>query len=182
MAAPPEVTLKDLTGKWIMNKTLSDDTDKILQLQGVSWLIRKGISLSTINLDITEYIAPSEDGDKTHIDIIQKATPGGSRTEEKRTLDWTYRPHTDNIFGTVKGRSRWVGVGELDEEWFKQDWEDPEGEKVQSYVISEERGWLANQVWGFEIILEKRYYTRHLIVTKGEEKIEARLVYDFQHR
>ncbi|KAI4173063.1 MAG: hypothetical protein LQ343_003173 [Gyalolechia ehrenbergii] len=32
MAAPAQKTLKDLNGKWVMNKTLSDDTDRVLQL------------------------------------------------------------------------------------------------------------------------------------------------------
>ncbi|KAI4191290.1 MAG: hypothetical protein L6R41_000217 [Letrouitia leprolyta] len=32
MAAPPEVTLKNLSGKWTMNKKLSDDTDRVLEL------------------------------------------------------------------------------------------------------------------------------------------------------
>ncbi|CAF9933273.1 MAG: hypothetical protein HETSPECPRED_008583 [Heterodermia speciosa] len=147
MAAPPSKTLKDLNGKWVMNKTLSDDTDAILAMQNVSWFLRKAIAFATITLSITEY---TKDG-STHIDISQTATGGVKGTTELRTLDWTFRDHKDGIFGEVKGKSRWVKVEDLedddDKKWLSHGWDDGgEGEHVQSYVESVGGGWTANQV------------------------------------
>jgi hypothetical protein len=66
MAAPPKVTIKNLSGKFVLvyetalcafysaelkslqNKTLSDDIDALLTLQGLSWLTRLAISLATV--------------------------------------------------------------------------------------------------------------------------------------
>ncbi|KAL8682408.1 MAG: hypothetical protein Q9186_001529 [Xanthomendoza sp. 1 TL-2023] len=177
MAAPPEKTLKNLAGKWVMNKTLSDDTDRILQMQGVGWFLRRAIALATITLTITEYVKD----DLTHIDITQVASPGGITTTENRVLDWEYHDHTDKIFGEVKGKSRWVKLSDVDDDDFlKKGWDDLEGEHVQGYVESNGGGWTADQVWGFELIDGKRYYVRHVVVRKGDDWKLARLVYDYQ--
>ncbi|KAL8741632.1 MAG: hypothetical protein Q9190_005779 [Brigantiaea leucoxantha] len=177
MAAPPEKTLKNLSGKWVMNKSLSDDTDKILQMQGVGWFLRKAISLATITLSITQY---DKDG-ITHIDIAQTATGGIQGTTENRTLDWEYRDHKDGIFGEVKGRSRWVKLSDVDDdEFLKTGWDDMDGEHIQAYAESKNNGWTADQVWGFEEVVDKRYYVRHVVVRKGDEWKQARFVYDYQ--
>ncbi|KAI9850731.1 MAG: hypothetical protein M1830_006964 [Pleopsidium flavum] len=186
MAAPPEVTLKDLSGKWVMNKTLSDDTDPILQMQGVNWFLRRAISLATITLTITQYTSP-DPPHSTHIDIAQTATGGISGTTERRTLDWEVRGHKDGIFGEVRGKSRWVGLGELEkggmEEFLRTGWTDEGGGAVvQSWVESVGGGWTAEQVWGFEEIEGERYHARHVIVRKGDDSKQARLVYDFQKK
>ncbi|MCJ1272617.1 hypothetical protein MMC21_000403 [Puttea exsequens] len=177
MAAPPEKTLKDLNGKWVMNKTLSDDTDYILQMQGVGWFLRKAISLATITLTITEYIKD----DSTHVDISQVATGGVGGTTEKRILDWTYRDHEDRIFGKIKGKSRWVKLADVDDDKFlKEGYDDMDGEHIQGYVESYNNGWTADQVWGFQEIDGKRYHVRHVVVRKGDDWKQARLVYNFQ--
>lgn len=183
MAAPPERTIKDLNGKWTMNKTLSDDFDPILAMQGVGWFLRKAIRLATITLTITQYVEPGTN--ITHIDIAQVATGGIGGTTERRTLDWTIREHKDGIFGECKGKSRWVKLHDLEEgpdkEWFSQGWlEEDGGEHVQAWVTNEKNGWTAVQVWGFEEIEGKRYHTRHVAVRKGEEWKQAKLVYDYQ--
>ncbi len=99
--------------------------------------------MATITLTISEYI----EGDKTHIDIKNVATGGISGTTENRTLDWTYGDHTDGIFGSVKGKSRWVKLSDVDEdEFIKTGFDDLEGEHVQAYVESKDNGWTANQV------------------------------------
>ena len=47
MAAPPEITCTNLTGKFSMNKTLGDNLEPMLVLQGISWPLRKAIGLTT---------------------------------------------------------------------------------------------------------------------------------------
>lgn len=41
-----------------------------------------------------------------HIDIDQVITGGIPGSSEKRELDWEERPHSDSIFGNLRGRSR----------------------------------------------------------------------------
>ena len=36
-----------------------------------------------------------------------------------------------------------------------------------------------SQVWGFEKVDDTRYYVRHVLVRKGDDWKQARLVYDF---
>ncbi|MCJ1265475.1 hypothetical protein MMC22_005353 [Lobaria immixta] len=162
MAAPPEITINDLSGTWVM--------------QGVGWFMRKAIALSTITLSIKQYV---DDGGVTHIDIEQTAT-GGIKTTELRTLDWQVRDHEDRVFGKVDAQARWVKLADVDDDAFlKTGWDDLEGEHVQGYVESKTNGWTADQIWGFEYVHEKRYHVRHAVVRKGDDWKQARLVYDY---
>ncbi|RAL17179.1 uncharacterized protein BO97DRAFT_358764 [Aspergillus homomorphus CBS 101889] len=106
MAAPAEVTIKNLSGEWTMNKSLSNPTDAILALQGMSWLTRKALNLATITLHIDTYPDP-EDSTITHINIDQTLTGGIKGTSEHRISDGQKREHTDHIFGHVQGQSRY---------------------------------------------------------------------------
>ena len=38
----------------------------------------------------------------------------------------------------------------------------------------------SHQVWGFEELQGKRYYSRHVVVRKKDDWKQARLVYDWQ--
>jgi hypothetical protein len=210
MAAPGEITIKDLSGDWVMvriasisnsyfkphrqflslalvspphlslpsncpplllnqsltipqNKTLSDDTDAVLTLQGIGWLTRKAVGLATITLHTKQY---TDSDNITHIDIDQTATGGIKGTTEIRVLNWAERDHKDYFFGHLKGRSRWLA--NFDEI------EDP----IESYVVNAEKGWTAQQVWGFAIVDGKRYHTRRVVVTKGQEVSKVRLVFN----
>lgn len=183
MAAPPSETLADLSGKWQMNKTLSQSPDAALQLQGISWLTRKAIGLSTVTLDITQYTGPpsppsSSTVPVTHLEIAQTATGGIKGTSEKRCLDYVWREHSDWMFGHVKGQSRWVKKEEIGDTFLEGGWIE-EGEYIESYVESLENGWTARQIWGFQMVNGERRYCRNIVVRKGEEKVEFRLVYDW---
>lgn len=202
MAAPADITIKDLSGRWIMvrhllyvrqtpahspqqNKILSDDTDAVLALQGVSWWTRKAIAYSTITLTVKQY---TDDNAITHIDISQVGTGGLKGTTELRELDGVQREHDDYLFGKLKGSSRWLGLDAVDDQFLKDGWLEgdeeaggPAGERhVESSVINEEKGWTALQIWGFAILEGKRYYVRRVVVSKGETVYKVRLVYDWQ--
>ncbi|KAL2357696.1 hypothetical protein BJ546DRAFT_323271 [Cryomyces antarcticus] len=179
MAAPDSASLRDLTGGWTMNKTLSDDPDALLKMQGVGWWTRKAIGLATIVLHIKQY---TDDAGAVHIDIDQTATGGIKGTREERTLDWAWREHEDHIFGKLKGRARWIKLGDVDDAFLKGGWarEIVDGEAIEGYVESIGNGWTADQIWGFEMIEGKRYYTRHVLAKKESEEHKVRLVYDWQ--
>jgi len=64
-------------------------------LQGVGWLTRKAISLSTVTLYINHF---KDDVERIN---IKQTISGIEGTEENRTLDWTEREHKDKLFGDV---------------------------------------------------------------------------------
>lgn len=159
------------------NKSLSDSADPALALQGVGWLTRKAIGLATVTLHIKEYV---DESGVTHVDIQQTATGGVKGTAENRTLDDTFREHSDWLFGSVKGRTGWVASkAEIADEFLQKGWEDGQAEFVVGYVESLDNGWTARQVWGFQVVNGERRHARNIVVAKGSERVEMRLVYDF---
>jgi len=86
----------------------------------------------------------------------------------------------------MKGQTRWLTLDEVDDDFLKDGWLEgeeenggPNGERhVQGYVVAE-KGWTGNQIWGFAIIDGERYYTRRVVIAKGEEVLKARLVYNW---
>lgn len=195
MAAPANKTINDLNGKWLMNKTLSDSPEPGLALQGIGYLTRKAVGLTTVTLHIKQFM---EDG-VMHIDIDQTATGGIKGTSENRRVDGERREHSDWLFGTVSASSQWAGgehppVAEFDSvkahdpEYLTKDWlEGPEeatGPGGANHLVNSVRAenggtWTAAQVWGFEMIGDERRYTRHVVLKKGPETVHLRLVYDY---
>lgn len=184
MAVPANFTILDLSGTFLLNKTLTDPrTDDILALQGVGWFTRKAISMSSITLAIKHY---EDDDGVEHIDIDQTLTGGIPGTTEKRTLWWKEGKSSDHLFGHVIGKSRRIKVDELDLEFLKTGWttDTIEHGVVQSYVESDtpKSGtvWIANQTWGIEELGGERRYVRHVKFTGPKaEDIELRMVYDY---
>ncbi|KAF2261832.1 hypothetical protein CC78DRAFT_619026 [Lojkania enalia] len=193
MAAPADKTIKSLDGKWVINKSISDSPDSVLALQGISWLTRKAINLATVTLHIKSYQAPPDgspsDPPVTHFDISQTLTGGLSGTTEKRNLDWKWRPHSDWLFGDLRGRSRWTtfdelkkenaGKGSLEEDavFLCEGW--MEGAEVVESFVESEKGWTGWQVWGFVEVGGERRHARRFVVRKGESVERIRLVYDW---
>ncbi|KAF7784622.1 hypothetical protein Agabi119p4_787 [Agaricus bisporus var. burnettii] len=190
MAVPADFTILDISGKFCMNKQLTnvDDTDKILGLQGVGWLKRKAIRYATITLDIKHYRVDSDDGTKKieKIDIVQTLTGGIPGTTENRTLTWEERENNDDLFGPVIGKSRRVKAEELEDEWLKEGWTEDTYEHgvIEAYAKSDtpksKTTWVGDQTWGIELIDGKRMYARHVNFTgpKGE-KVKTKMYYDY---
>ncbi|KAJ2919256.1 hypothetical protein MD484_g1144, partial [Candolleomyces efflorescens] len=184
MATPAELNVLDLSGRYVMNKTLSDNrTDTILSLQGVPWLKRKAISIGTITL----YVKHTKDANGAeNINIDQVITGGIPASSEDRILDWEGRHKEDSTFGHVVSKTRRVKSDELDIDFLKNGWtaDTYEHGLVHTYAESDTAKsgttWIANQTWGIQEIGGERRYTRHLKFTgpKGED-IEAVLVYDY---
>ncbi|KAM0666560.1 hypothetical protein ACQRIT_005316 [Beauveria bassiana] len=187
MAAPPEKTTKNLTGKWNVNYTYSDSSEPGLIIQGISYLVRKGILAATLSLETNQYeAAPSPPNEDEllcwHIDIVQSAS--GMGTEERRCLDNTFRHHSDWLFGNVRGRSRWVSVEDIEDAYLKGGWlvegESGSKELIESHAESEDYGWTADQIWGFQEVDGERRHCRNIVITKGDQRAEFRFVYDYE--
>ncbi|KFY14007.1 hypothetical protein V492_02919 [Pseudogymnoascus sp. VKM F-4246] len=184
MATPAELTIANLNGQWILNKTLSDPTEPVLTLQGVGWLKRKAIGIATITLAITEKV---ENGD-TIIDIESTGTGGIQGTAEHRVTNFVERAHEDHVFGSLTGQTKWLDSTSPEwatlESFQKEGWLDekvgPNGEPhIYTTAVNAANGWTAIQVWGFTELNGLRYYTRKITITKGSEVLKVTLYYDY---
>jgi hypothetical protein len=137
----------------------------------------------------------AEDGTSTQIDIDQLITGGLKGSSENRTMDWQWSPHSDWLFGDIRGRSRYntlakiaeesagKGVTEEDAKYLAEGWlkETEEGEVVESFADNEGNKWIAWQVWGFADIGGQRKLTRRFAIRKKnkDEVVRVRMVYDW---
>jgi len=183
MAAPDSCTTLDLSGKFVMNKTMSDPSDRILQLQGVGWFMRNAIAMATITLSVKH---TKDDGGVEHIDIDQTITGGIPGTSEDRTLDWAERHKKDGLFGFIVSKTRRLPVADIVEPYLKGEWlpDTVRDGAIHTWAKSdtEKSGlvWTAEQIWGFESINNERRYVRRVRFDykDGQEIHEIRLVYD----
>ncbi|PSR97662.1 LCCL domain-containing protein [Coniella lustricola] len=179
MAAPADITLKNLNGKFALNKSLSDDNDPILKIQGIGWIQRKAISAANLELTIKTY---EQDG-TTHLDTAIKPSLGPPSTEE-RVLDWATEIEVKHpLFGNGKAQAKWIKVSELQsgehaDEFLASGWESGTDELIimQNTLDS---GAVTKLVHGFEVIKGERYYVRHVLCKKGSEVAKVKLVYDY---
>lgn len=179
----------------IQNKTVSDSPDGVLALQGVGWITRKAIGVATITQLLTQNPITGDDGKPTAEIIIEQVGTGGLKgTTERRVLDYHTRGHSDWLFGSVEGRTRYNTLAGLTEEnkgkpteedvkFLTEGWlpETQEGEVVDAFVENEKSKWSAWQIWGFAEIDGKRMLTRRFVVrrTDKDEVIRIRMSYDW---
>lgn len=158
------------------NKTLSDSNEPILAIQGVPWIMRKGISKASLELVITQHV---DEGGVTHLDIEVKPSMGPAQ-KESRVLDWDHVSEANHpLFGNGKARSKWATVADLGgDEYLTKGWEDGTTEVIVQQNEMES-GANTTLVHGFEIISGKRYYVRHVVTKKGKEEAKVKLVYDY---
>ncbi|KAL4880319.1 hypothetical protein BJY04DRAFT_219313 [Aspergillus karnatakaensis] len=149
MAIPSDITIKTLKGSWTLDKSVTDDTDGILKLQGVSWLIRKGIGAATTTLQFTsETTSPSSSPDTpgtTKITMRQTLTGGIPGSTEERITDWAERERSNAIYGNVLTRSRLIRGVRGDDGILRPDIELQSKTDVKS-VEEEVRGFLRGGV------------------------------------
>lgn len=100
MATPSSVTTANTTGKYTLNKQLSDSSEATLKMQNVGWLVRQAVAWSTINVDMKQYEDDKDGFD--HIAITQVST-GGIKDEQDWVLSGQDREAQNRIWGRVKG-------------------------------------------------------------------------------
>ena len=176
MAAPAEITLQNLAGKWTLNKAMSDDFSQVLALQGVNVLLRKAISAASVHLSVTQ---PSANELKRAQTATTASIPG---TTEEYTLDWEWRKNHDAFFGDIEGRSKWVSQHEARENGAEGDWkaDDSDGKLIQAEGKKPDDAWTGVHYWGFEDVGGQRRHTRRVkMTTKDGKELRVRMVYDF---
>jgi hypothetical protein len=132
------------------NKILSDDTDRILQLQGIRWLARTAISMASMAFEIKHQI---DDDGVEHLDLDEYAINGGiAATKEHRTLSWSAAEHDDIAFGPMIIKSRRCQAEEIKEDFLTMGWTDETYEHglIQALITSNTEksglGWTTNEV------------------------------------
>jgi hypothetical protein len=183
------------------NKTLSDDSDDILKLQGLSWFKRRAISMFTLTLGVKHY---TDEAGNEHIDVEQTLSGGIKGSNEDRILDWEARGEVDDIFGAVIGKSKKVKAEEVEDEFLKSGWTEDTFEDGLVLAIDwsdtakSGMDWRAEmvrlysflslvvphilQTWGFEVLNGERRHARRLKFTSSNKKdgpIFKHLYYDY---
>jgi len=184
MALPRDTSIHDISGKYQLNKSLSDEMDEILRLQGVPWLKRKAVRVASVNLAVKHFT--DADGVE-HIETTQTLTGGVGGNFENRILDWDQREVDNPLLGPLVARSRRVPLNEVDSEFLKQGWSDEVKEhgvvftRVEGNPAKGGKKWAMEQTWGLQEIGGERRSARHFEFFGPEgEKVRVRLVYDYQ--
>ena len=175
MAAPPNKSLAQLTGKWKLNKALSADVAGILALQGTSVLICNAIGSASVTLTISQ---PNDNEYNVKQTATAAAIPG---TTEQYILDNQWRTNHDPFFGDVKGRSRWINLDKAKSlAGVEGQWEDSDdGRLILAEGGKEDGQWEAFRIWGFEEIEGERRWVQSVKVWNKEGKeLNGKMVYD----
>ncbi|KAK8055350.1 hypothetical protein PG993_000577 [Apiospora rasikravindrae] len=196
MAAPTEVTIHNLSGQWVMNKSLSDDMNPLMELQGVPWLVRKAAAMMNVTARLTQ---TTDAATGTGSITIETVATGGFKGETKTyKLDGS-EMRSESKFGVTHVRARWLNLSERDqprsmggdgvaldpyltEDWIEEPCEKLEGKPgyVQVYIVQEGGEGTAEQVFGFCMIDGKRYHVQKTVATKDNKTVKVRAVYEWK--
>ncbi|KAK4939165.1 hypothetical protein LTR66_015030 [Elasticomyces elasticus] len=193
MAAPPELSMQDLTGSCFQNKTLSDSFDRAFAIQGIPWIIRKVVSIATLSLKVAHEV--DESGAKTLVftQAASVAIAGLSEEKEVRFLDGRETLHSSTLFGTSSARSRLVNMSTatgndgkpldpLLTRNFLQEGESGGDNNLFDLVVHQTKGWVMEQIWGFGIVNDERRLIKKMVIRKGDDVAHATAFYDWKGR
>ncbi|THG98369.1 hypothetical protein EW026_g3796 [Hermanssonia centrifuga] len=155
MAVPTTMTTVNISGKYTQNKSLSDNTDEILRLQGVGLLVRKALGMATLYVTINHL-----NEDETSVEN-KLFGPTISKTRRAKPED------LEEIY--------------LKEGWSEATKEHGIIHILnKSDTEKSKNTWIIEGAWGIEEVGGEPRYVRHVYFTgpKGEE-IRARMVFDY---
>ncbi|KAK5135385.1 hypothetical protein LTR08_005327 [Meristemomyces frigidus] len=173
---PTSVTTANLTGTYTLNAKLSDSSQSVLKMQNISWVVRQAVAYSTVTITLKQY---TNDKGVVKLDQDQVST-GGTRNREERVLDGEWRESENKIWGKVKGRTRWVKLADVEDDYLKQGWDSTDGDFIESLVESATDTWTALQLYGFAEVEGARRHVRKVVAKKGNTVERIRLIYDWK--
>lgn len=156
------------------NKSLSDNTEAALALQGVSWILRKTLTKASISLRISQY---NDDNGTHHFDTEQKIL--GRVENYNTTLNSPADKVSHPLLGNISIAPLWKPITSIEEGYLTEGWEEGTEDVVEVDLVNDEAGWVSKQVLGIEVLNGERRHSRRTVVTKGQEVVESRLVYDW---
>lgn len=145
-------------------------------MQGVNWLTRKVLNIGTITMTIKQVV---NDQGVTLLTIDSKSGAGLPGSTENRILNNETRSKKHPIFGNVAGRTRWAELNDLPSPWLAEGWETGTTRLVLMTTEHVDIEAVTYQAGGIALVDNERRYVRHVEVQKGEEKLKARIVYDY---
>ncbi|KAB5578100.1 hypothetical protein GE09DRAFT_1088505 [Coniochaeta sp. 2T2.1] len=159
MACPNSYTLRNLEGRFRINKQLSDNTESLLALQGIGWAIRKLMVNLPVGVNIKSFLG--EDG--IYVVDVENTIGGGIySTKEHRVLDWVPVEGVNANFGKLKVRNGWSALEEINDDFLKFELE--KGHDRDDVIF---------------IKVESLDHGR-IVVTKDSKRETARLVFDWE--
>ncbi|KAI1748130.1 hypothetical protein F4782DRAFT_383999 [Xylaria castorea] len=181
MAAPIEINISDVTGRWSLNRSLSDSLEACFALQGIPWIIRKVINFATLEL---QYIkeSPSDATAAPSFAFKQTVRPGGFDTINKYVMDGEKRTDSVPIFGEITAQARYLDRGEVKPEQTFGTGIHGDAEKdvaMLEVVESEKMGWRAEALWVFETIDGENRFCKYNTITKNGQSATAKLIHDY---
>lgn len=113
---------------------------------------------------------------------MQTVNPGGFDSEGSYPVNGERKDYSLPIFGHVMMQLRYINVADVPDEALRAKLIEgnPSNIVIDECAENSFKGWQAKVIWGFEMIEGKRYLTRHVTTTKDEDKVDARMVYDYQ--
>jgi len=179
MAVPDSVTIKNLSGTYLLNKQLSDSSQEVLKLQNVGFVVRQAVAWSSVTSSM-DHATDNETG-KVRIDTKQIST-GGITNEEHWDLDGEEREAESKIWGKVKGYYRYTKLSEVEDLYLKEGWEQAcvDGEVIEAFQASQTDTWTVQQVIGFAEVDGQRRQVRRVLTKKGDVEHRIRIVYDWK--
>lgn len=141
--------------------------------------MRKVVSMATLTLIVDQNV--DDDTGYTHLNIENKSNNGMPGAMERRVLDETPVELNHTLLGSIRGRSKYCTLAELEEPWLREDWEDGT-DKVMHFNTEhlDQQPVVTQQVSGFMTVDGVRRYARKVLVTKGaDQRVQARLLYDY---
>lgn len=129
------------------NKSLSGDLNTLLQLQGVSWLVRRALT----GINSSMLMSQSTSNKTTKITITNIASSVIKGTTENMILDGQFHDHKDYIWGAVRSKTRFVHTRDIrnngDDEFFGQWSQDmQEGDCILTESEAMDGSWTSTMV------------------------------------
>ncbi|KAI1362324.1 hypothetical protein F5Y08DRAFT_312432, partial [Xylaria arbuscula] len=181
MAAPSEIDITDVTGRWSLNRGLSDSLDPFFTLQGIPWIIRKVINFASLEL---QYIkdSPSDTNTAPSFAFKQTVRPGGFDTNNRYVIDGEKRTETVPIFGEVTMHAKYLDRDEVTlEQTFGRGIEGDAEKDVALLEVTESAGmgWRGETLWVFETINGEHRLCKYNIIRKNGQTATAKMVHDY---
>lgn len=179
MAAPNDLSIRRLNNTtWAANKALSGDSDAVLTLQGVHYLLRTILGAAQVTVSIKQWENSTNGTSYFEMENNIAYAYGIPGVTDTYVTDFEPKEYYDTIFGNVRDRARWIRTNELHDAFQREAWAE-ETEVLELFTDHLDVGATTSQVCGFEVIEGERRYTRRLVVSKGDDVLRVRLVFDY---
>ncbi|KAJ5129501.1 uncharacterized protein N7515_005540 [Penicillium bovifimosum] len=209
MASPQDTTIENLTGNWILQKVLwllrkalalgtiyisisqyktpDLSPDQTLTHINFTQTTTGGLAGTAENRVLDWKTASHEDYIFGHVQAQAEYVYGTTDADGKIRPDVEVK--IDNANEEIRGWLR--GEKEVDGSFSEgflverqsEDVERGDGLWVHTFECNEGVGWMAEQVWGFEVLAGMRYFSRRVVVMDGGGRyICGRIVFDFLGR